>query len=44
VVAIQEIGYRDDKDPRRLIASLKNAARRYPERFHVGGDGRWSVG
>jgi hypothetical protein len=43
VVAIQEMNYRPDTDPRRLVASLKNAARRYPGRFNVGADGRWQV-
>ena len=43
VVAIQEHGYRDDSDPRRMIASLKNAARRYPERFKTDDKGRWAV-
>jgi hypothetical protein len=43
VVMLQEQGYRADANPRRMVAALKNSVRRYPDRFAVGGDGRWSV-
>lgn len=43
VVAIQDRGYRADANPRQLVASLRNAVRRYPGRFQTGQDGRWGV-
>jgi hypothetical protein len=43
VVTLQEQGYRADADPRKMVAALKNSVRRYPGRFAVGVDGRWSV-
>jgi hypothetical protein len=43
VVNIRESGYRADADPRRMVASLRQSVRRYPGRFEVGDDGRWSA-
>lgn len=42
VVAVQEAGYRDDANPRRLVAALRSSVRRYPGRFNVNG-GKWGA-
>jgi hypothetical protein len=44
MVAMQEMGFRPDAASRQLLNALRNAVRRYPGRFTIGGDGRWSVG
>lgn len=43
VIAIQETGYRAEANPRRMVAALRSSVRRYPGRFTVGDDGKWSA-
>jgi hypothetical protein len=43
VVAFQEPGHRTDANPRQLVATLRNSVKRYPGRFAVEQDGRWTL-
>jgi len=43
VVVMREKGHRADADPRKLVATLRQAVRRYPGRFTVETDGRWKA-
>jgi hypothetical protein len=43
VLAVQKQGYRVDATPRSLLQTIRQALKRYPERFTVLDDGHWQT-